>query len=72
MMCIRRGFYFLRKISQLSSLMRRRQLAPTNVSCYSKLKTKIRTKVAYAKVKVVVEEEAEAAAAGGGNGGGGA
>ena len=51
--------------------MRRRRLAQTKASYYSKLKTTIRTKVAYAKVKVVVVVEAvvEAEAAGGGGGG---
>ena len=55
--------------------MRRRRLAQTKASYYSKLKTTIRTKVAYAKVKVVVVVEAvveaEAAAAGGGDDDGG-
>ena len=51
--------------------MRRRRLTQTKASYYSKLKTTIRTKVAYAKVKVVVVVEAvvEAEAAGGGGGG---
>jgi len=53
-------------------VVRHRRLAPTKASCYSKLKkTTIRTKAAYAKVKVVVEEAVvEAETSGGGDGGG--